>query len=154
MYALCIIDLQEGFDGANSVNLHKPVIREIDLAKKRSYPIRIVEYNGFGDTEPWVMAAIGSYSKVKRIVKKIDDGSGAIRKSTLGATSYRICGINTDACIMKTVAGFLKRGIVVEVVKDGCWSGWDSNRANHPANHQRGILAIKRGGAKIISIGD
>ena len=158
MYALCIIDLQEGFRASNGPNLRHAVTREIELAKRRNYPILVVEYSGFGKTESWVKEAIGSYP-AKYCTKKTDDGSKAILgagilKRHFGAKNYRICGINTDACIEKTVDGLIC-GIdplqqKIEVVKDGCWSVWDLDKKNHPANHQRGIKRVREMGAKII----
>jgi hypothetical protein len=43
MYALCIIDLQECFSGATFSKLINSVTREIDLAKKLSCPILVLE---------------------------------------------------------------------------------------------------------------
>lgn len=149
MYALCIIDLQECFSGATFSKLISSVTREINLAKKLSCPILVLEYYDFGKTESWVKEAIGTYPAKYR-TKKGDNGSRVILRSVCGVDGYRICGINTDACVIKTVCGLIRKGKRVEVVKDGCWSGWDRVEKNHPANHANGIRQIRNLGVKVL----
>ena len=131
-YTLVIIDMQAKFKASKKV--HQRVLQEIELAKQKNAGIIILEYGGHGPTNAELLkAAYSNYTKVFRVAKGQDDGSREIaniiripnnKRRALLSNNLRICGVNTDACVQRTVEALIRHyGIkTVSVIADACWT--------------------------------
>lgn len=121
---LLIIDMQPRFEAANNMTTRMAVLREIAKARALNMPIIVVEFDGSGLSHAEILEAVKDYPKHVRIVKGQDDGSTEIlRACTLASwepVSFTVCGVNTDACVARTVSGLvdLRPTVVINVVKD------------------------------------
>lgn len=124
---LCVIDMQPYFCAAGHLVLIDSVLNEIKLAIKKGDPIFIVEYLECGPTCADILNAVKGYDHLHFIRKKYDDGSKEIvkyiqqynsspRKETTKRkplteaqkSIIRICGVNTWACVARTLKGLAK----------------------------------------------
>jgi len=125
---LVIIDMQQGFWTANAKRTIDNVIKQIKLARLTNEYIIIVEYlphTKYETTRPEIMKAIGNHPYIK-VYKYVDDGS----KSILAACKlhdyptdlFRICGVNTNACVRLTIKGLFKKNRTskIEIVPAAC----------------------------------
>jgi nicotinamidase-related amidase len=130
---LVVVDMQPEFDAANVPDVIVGVTKQILEAKKKRWPIVIVEYlpkDDIGETHGGLLSLLKGYNKKARIGKVDDDGSleivRALRRRKFTEKTLRVCGVNTDCCVAATVLGLLDRiEGEVEVVKDAC--EWDNN---------------------------
>ena len=135
---LVIINMQERF----LRNIRDPwhtiaaIVEEIRLARQDGCPIVLVEYDdeSAGATDPTIKQALIGYETQSCVVRKSnDDGSAQIHHAckTLGyhTAVLRLCGLNVNACVVRTASGLLKLypQSRVEVVKDAC-STYDRRR--------------------------
>lgn len=122
-YTLLIIDMQSNFDAANNPNTILSVLKEIKAAKDNGCGIMIVEYRNdpaiedpkyrlkdqFKDTHSEIMDEIKDYERSAVINKYECNGAFYIKEFLLEADcdfnidSFRVCGVNTDACVASTV---------------------------------------------------
>ena len=127
---LVVVDMQTEFDAANWPEVVVGVTREILEAKRKNWPILILEYRpveNIGYTHFALTKLLKGYSLKARIGKDDDDGSleviRAVRRRGFYNKKFRVCGVNTDCCVAATVMGLINRTeSVVEVVKDACES--------------------------------
>lgn len=125
---LVIIDMQHGFYTANAKRTIDNVIKQVKLARLTNEYIIIVEYlphMQFETTRPEIMKAIGDHAYIK-VYKYMDDGS----KSILDACKlhdyptdlFRICGVNTGACVRDTIIGLSEQNqkSKIEIVPAAC----------------------------------
>lgn len=70
-----------------------------------------------------------------RVFKSEDDGSDVLAPHVSIRDKIYVCGMNTDACVLRTARGLLKRGYWVTVVGDACWSVYaaKSSKSHHDA---------------------
>jgi nicotinamidase-related amidase len=138
-YVLLIIDMQTKFDAAHSDYTQSYCVKEIKKAIKLNAVVIFVEYNNSGDTVKLLTDVVkkAKYDKAFTIVKYDDDGSQVIdkflKKKRFPRTHYRVCGVNTDACVIETVYGLsdmYSKKPLIEVVKKAC---------NSQYCHQEGI---------------
>ncbi|HEX5704861.1 MAG TPA: isochorismatase family protein [Pyrinomonadaceae bacterium] len=148
---LVIIDCQKQFPAVERVIA--PVSREIGRAKKRSEWIMVVTYGGRTVTR--IASQLRGYQKVVKVNKDYDDGSAVIferlfayhwrKKSALGVKHVgrvrhlRVAGVNTSACVMKTVDG-LRRFVRVTVISDACANSANMKSPLSPEIHHKGAL--------------
>ncbi len=125
---LVIIDMQYGFNNANAQRTINNVIKQINLAKKENNYIIIVEYLphiNYKATRPEIMMAIGDHAHIK-VYKYLDDGSqpilDACKLHKYPTDLFRICGVNTNACVKQTIKGLFKRNSIskLEIVPAAC----------------------------------
>ncbi len=136
-YTLVIVDMQPRFHTSQKRATLYAVEREIQRAKELNNPIVVLEYDDYGLTDTRLTDAIGSYRLCRTCVKTDDDGSKEVLEAcdNEGYTTerFRVCGVNTHACVQSTVSGLAKkvRDCIVEVVKAACndspendWAGF------------------------------
>jgi hypothetical protein len=135
-YTLIIIDIQPQFRKSYTKSLFRNCRREIRKAKIANNNIVLVEYSGCGKTSKRLTELVEDYDNVSYVTKEHDDGSYAIVPHLVGKklirNNLRICGINTDACVCRTVRGLRKRlpNSNIVVVENACWSSY---------NHKHGL---------------
>lgn len=131
-YTLVVIDVQPTFKAASRVL--EPVGDEMRAAIRRGLGILLVEYSGQGRT--LVRDVADMYPRCWTIVKH--SGSGA-REVTQALVRHnlpprvRVCGVNTLACVLRTVAELPSP---VEVVEKGCW-------CFTPTSHKLGLQRMR-----------
>ncbi len=138
-YTLIVVDMQAKF----SSSLKRSTMRECKTLVSRAIfddqPIILLEYVGFGTTLPSIYNMIDGYDQVF-IGRKNDDGShevsGIINGFSLPKNNFKVCGVNTDACVLRTVRGLRKRFKTadIEVYEKAC---------NTNYSHEHGMKLIK-----------
>lgn len=131
---LCIIDMQPYFSASQNPLTIEACQLEIIKAIKNGYYIFFVEWEGEGATDNRLTSLTESYSKVHFIFKNQDEGSSVIMRKVydLGIVNskFKVCGVNTDACVKTTVIGLAEYGRAgrpVEVISKACNTDWGTN---------------------------
>lgn len=133
-YTLVVIDMQPLFT-ADSTTINN-VTREVKLARQRQNNIIFLwipyfsafQADLFAGTYPAILKAVQGYdpNNWKETTKLIQDGSREVlqtcAKKHFQSKRFRLCGVNTDMCVLDTVKGLLATPTVeaIEVVKDAC----------------------------------
>ena len=128
---LIVIDCEKSFSAVDQIT--EWVVKEIVRAKKRDEWIMLVTTDSRTVTR--IAKHVRGYGKVLKVRKYYDDGSPIIferlfahywrrsrrlsDKHVGDIRSVRVVGLNTSACVMKTVAG-LRRFVRVTVVSRAC----------------------------------
>mgnify|MGYP000529387737 CR=1 FL=1 len=102
---LVIVDMQQEF-AASALVLHH-VMSEIDLALQNDWAVIILEYYNHSRTYDCILAR-AKKSRRFSVETKFTDGGGrevfaACRKLNLPTQRFRVCGVNTHACVSQTV---------------------------------------------------
>jgi nicotinamidase-related amidase len=144
-YLLLVVDMQASFYTANGERIQKNCIREINKAIKDKAHIVFVEYEHHGPTLSRLTEVVqqAHYRKVHCILKAGDDGSYEIREYLLARhlprLSFRVCGVNTNWCVLSTVAGL--REIIpnsqIKIVADAC-------ACHSTKSHTTGLSCLKK----------
>jgi nicotinamidase-related amidase len=128
-YTLVVVDMQSGFD--TSFGALNGCIREVQQAVIDKAGIIFLEYHGFygdayGFTLPQLKALVDGYSRAYYVPKGADDGSievvEAIEKYRMSKLHIKVCGVNTDACVLATVQGLIQKcdKVYLQVIADAC----------------------------------
>jgi nicotinamidase-related amidase len=114
------------------------VVSEVRKAIRRNEWIMLVEYENEGRILTRITRELKEYKKVRKATKVVDNGAYAILweltisyKETLtrsmGApkpprkiSHIKICGVNTDACVISTVAGLRFLNCKITVLSKAC----------------------------------
>lgn len=130
-YVLLVIDMQTAFRAAKNKKTQKNCILEIKKAMDKEYPIVFLEYEECGKTLPTLLGVLTSsqYNKFYIVKKSSNDGSSKLlnffKKKGLPRTDMRVCGVNTDCCVLETVEGLdakLSKQFKIQVVEKACYS--------------------------------
>ncbi len=140
---LVIVDMQPELPASKEEWLRSAVHDEIMTARSENWGIVILEYmdvnppRTFGDTyQNLVSAAAGNYDQFAMRAKMVLDGServeDACEAKQLPTQRFRVCGVNTHACIQRTVDGLAERfpDSIIEVVGHACNDYNGNNWAN------------------------
>lgn len=129
-YSLLIVDMQKYFNAACDPLTISNCQEEIKKAIKNRAAIIFLEYAGCGKTAPELLNLIQKYDRVYVKTKKDDDGSfeamSIINNYRLAKSTIRVCGVNTDCCVLSTVVGLhaLLPNAKIEVIEKACNSDW------------------------------
>jgi nicotinamidase-related amidase len=121
-----VIDMQPTFAASNDPDVIIGVVKEILEAIREDAPILIVQYLGSGPTHRGLMNLVKKYKKSVKIYKQDNDGGKeivrTIRKHRYSEQHLRVCGVNTDCCVLETVRSLLDllKESKIEVVKNAC----------------------------------
>src|SRR5574339_388350 len=131
MYTLVVVDMQSSFEAANSRRVRENCKREIKRAMDNGAAIIFVEYVGQGPTIPSLVKPTDDYPRTFITRKDDDDGSRevakVIRDNNLPGKRIKVCGVNTDCCVLETVSGLVNRlrSANFEVMADACNSDYN-----------------------------
>jgi hypothetical protein len=126
---LVVIDMQERFLRRLTHRRYRvtdAVACEIEEAKKRGDAIIVLEYQGEGSTIEELSKLLEGYPRTITVSKRQDGGSrevlAASHAKLFGSATFRLCGLNADACVITTALGLRWHSPLsrVEVVKDAC----------------------------------
>lgn len=137
-FTLLVIDMQDYFSASHSERVQRACIREIKRAIREKATIIYVEYEGYGPTIPQLTDVTSSakYRKAYHVIKDDDDGGQEVidflKEKHLPRLKLRVCGVNTDYCVLATTRSLQWRmpGSQITVVGDAC-------NSNH--NHKKGL---------------
>ncbi len=109
MIPLLVIDMQPSFSASDDKELQNNIAYQISLAKRRGAWIFFVEYSDSGKTHKYLTRLTEGYEKVRRVKKHHDDGSKEIKRAfkriRVEPQVLKICGVNTDCCVINTAKG-------------------------------------------------
>lgn len=126
-YTLVVIDMQDIFRSATHMNPLVGVTREVMTAIAKRQYILYVEFDEARTLTP-LLNLVKGYRKFGKVMKRFSDGSGEIikclKRKNFPFKKLRVCGVNSDACVLDTVNGLLKKlpNSKIEVVKNACAS--------------------------------
>lgn len=118
--------MQAVFEAANNTRVISAISEEILHCISEEIPIIFLEYNQSGDTLPQLLSLVRGYPHVFRTTKNQDDGSkevaAVLKKNKLPHKTVRVCGVNADACVERTISGLCRKYPRTEiiVVKNAC----------------------------------
>jgi nicotinamidase-related amidase len=125
----------------NEDKLIKKVSYLISDAKASGDFVLFLEFCFYKKTTHSLKKLVKGYDKTFTIKKQKDDGSKSIirvlKKRNISIDSLRVCGINTEWCVLATANGLLNHSKMhLEIIASGCNSY--SNKG-----HKQGIAAFK-----------
>lgn len=132
-YTLVVVDMQPFYtkDASTIAN----VLREVEAARQGNCNIIFLwvpylsplQEAAFEPTHRAILDVVKDYDKAHwaEVSKLSADGAyqvlNACRYHGFASKRFRVCGVNTDLCVLDTVNGLLERcDAIVEVVKDAC----------------------------------
>lgn len=130
-YTLLIIDMQAHFPASKNGKTIKACTKQIKQAIYNGYPIVFVEFLKCGQTLRCLANLAKDYDRTFTFLK--DKESGAIGFEHIVEhynlpRNIRVCGVNTDQCVLATVRD-LSSGVFciknISVVKDACNTNTD-----------------------------
>lgn len=124
---LVIIDMQPGFPAAQDALTQWFVRQEIECHIEQNLPVLLVEFDSheMGESFESIRTLVESYKHGHIISKSRSDGSAEIlaacSRLQLPSAVFRICGVNSDACVLKTVQGLLSASACrITIPQDAC----------------------------------
>ena len=133
-YTLVVVDMQPDFSASNDPNTRTAVEWEVRKAIKRGLPVVVLEIpyfspideDGLEPTHRSIMNLLSGYKRYQVVQKRWSDGSSHVISSCedhmYGQQRFRVCGVNTDECVLQTVLGLARRLPMskIKVVKNAC----------------------------------
>lgn len=108
---LLVVDMQDAFKASR--NVLDGVEAEVKKAVRNKEWIIFLEYFGDGPTHYRLKKAVKGYKRKSFVKKDADDGSWRLIRRMdrlqLFPPRIRVCGVNTNACVKKTVFGIAAR---------------------------------------------
>ena len=145
-YALCIIDLQSDFSSSISYKVITSVRKEINKAINRGNDILTVLYRQAGNLIPEIEELVKSYDKNQYVWKSTDSGANEVYNALFSPQNIKVCGVNTDACVLRTVTDLSKiyfrdrryNDKHIRILEHACWS------VTGEAGHMKGINLMRK----------
>jgi len=124
---LVIIDMQTGkggFGPARCEVTQFEIVKQINLARKKGWEIVVVEMCWCGPTTEFIRSALVGYY-YETVTKVIDSGGAEVLEVNSNGDIYRLVGVNTYACVMRTGIDLANAGKSVEIWFPACndWKG-------------------------------
>lgn len=137
-YILLVIDIQHTFRASHKKSLRENCKKEIKRAIRNKANIIFVEYKNYGSTIPSIKKMVTSvkYDKSHLVIKESDDGSQELlcffKHAKLRTNHIKVCGVNTDACVLSTVKSLAKRlkRSKLEILSKACNSTYNDYHLN------------------------
>ncbi len=84
-------------------------------------------------------------SHSRQFFKGKDDGSDVLEANLDAGHKILVVGMNTDACVLRTARGLLRKGFNVAVIGDACWTAYaaKSTQPHHDALHRLRKMGIE-----------
>lgn len=123
-YILVIIDMQECFTEARHQPTVNCILNLIDEAKNNQAYIFVVKIINQGEIISEINEKIKECNFVANISCTDEDKSkyilNEIKKLSLSTKYIKLCGVNTDQCVLYTVASLSKTTYHINVISEGC----------------------------------
>lgn len=135
---LVVIDMQPGYPAALDAVTQWFVKQEIQKQLEQNLPVILVEFDAheMGETLQPLRDLLAGYKRLKVVSKSQNDGSKEVIAacrilSGNNSFSLRVCGVNSDACVLETVQGLSEKlpltSIVVPQDACNCLTGKDND---------------------------
>ena len=85
--------------------------------------------------------------KTRVLFKNQDDGSQKLAGFIAQDTHIYLCGMNTDACVLRTARGLRSKRRTVTVVGDACWTVY-ANKSLTP--HHQALNSLRKSGIPVV----
>jgi nicotinamidase-related amidase len=129
---LVIIDMQPRFYTSAKLSTQQAIIKQIKEAKKNDTPVVLLEYAYEGDTLSNIRRSLGKHPYYT--LKKHRDSGASVLVPLLeklrkrGKFILKLCGVNTGACVYRTVKDLTEVSLVkeIQIIWKGCNDPWDS----------------------------
>ena len=123
-YVLCIIDMQP-IEFSNSNLIIENVLELVREAIINKAFIVIAQFKGSGETHINIRNEIQTYPYKKSVWHNKNDKSKPIQEVLNSVNVFvrqiRICGVNTEYCVLETVHGLAKKfHIPIKVIEKAC----------------------------------
>ena len=141
MYTLVVIDMQAIFRASTDKNTVAHCKREIKQAMSKGAAILYVEYAGYDKTLPVLTNLTKNYQRKFSVIKHNNGGGKEVKatilKHRLPKTRIKVCGVNTDYCVLETVRGLTEKlkSAQVQLLSKAC---------NSTSNHEYGLEQLAR----------
>lgn len=125
-YTLVVVDMQEEFTAARDTNTIIECEELILEAISDHATIVFLEFTGCGRTMDSLYELVDNHYNVFFLRKSGCDGSNHIMRNNkafeLQEIHFKVCGVNTDACVQDTVLGLSSKypEAVIEVISSAC----------------------------------
>lgn len=146
---LVLIDMQPHFVASQNLQTIDACREQIRYAIDNKWYIFFVQWIGEGNTDHRLTSVTKGYKFTNLIFKDQNDGAveimNSVREIGIVNPKFRVCGVNTDACVLQTVnglAGYGKRGKKVEVVARACHSDYDHAEGIRKMNNVLNVTVI------------
>lgn len=140
-YTLVVVDMQPDFPASNDPKTLSAVEREVRKAIKRGFGVVVLEVpyfspldeEGLKPTHRSILKLLDGYSRYRVTQKRWSDGSCQVVRMCedykFANKRFRVCGVNTDACVLETVLGLAQRlpESKIKVIKDACNTAFNQN---------------------------
>jgi nicotinamidase-related amidase len=135
------------------------VVSEVRKAIRRNEWIMLVEYRNEGKTLRRVTKELKGYMKVRSVKKDFDCGAYSILWGLTFSTNnlnglrtprkrishIKICGVNTNCCIIETVKGLQYLNSKITVLSKACANVFDFlDDTDNQREHKRALSTMKR----------
>lgn len=129
--ALIVVDMQECFEAANDKETILNVIKAVKEAREKELYIFLLEYSNREGTLTEITDHLIGYDKCYHVSKDSDDGSEelmesieyikVIEKKEVDIDEFIVCGVNTCACVARTVSGIIEKcDKIITLLGDAC----------------------------------
>ena len=136
-YTLVIVDMQPGFPASNQVTTIRACEQLILESVRLGYPIVVLEFEPtsmLGTTHGQLMRKLegGRYNKYVVETKRADNGAPEVLRACqsrgFATRTFRVCGVNTHACVQATVTGLASAepSAIIQVIQEACNDGGGS----------------------------
>lgn len=138
-YTLVVIDMQEQFTAY--LKAKAGTVSAINQAMQDKAGIVLVEFTGFGPTIKELTKLVDGYARVTTVQKNSPGGGmqvmRAIKDNKFPASVLKICGVNTDQCVLSTVTDLVRLSPKsrMHVIEKAC---------NTDGYHENGINSMKK----------
>jgi len=149
-YSLIVVDLQKEFTAANNISTINACQNLLIQAMEDNATIIFLEFIGCGRTMETIYDLVDNYYNIYVLKKPSCDGSSYIKKLTasfeIPTMHFKVCGVNTDACVLDTVLGLSHSypDAVVEVIESACNSDLDHNKAISIMEKKSNVVVTNR----------
>ncbi|HEY9870731.1 MAG TPA: isochorismatase family protein [Candidatus Obscuribacterales bacterium] len=140
-YTLVVVDMQPDFPASKDPATLAAVQREVKRAMHFHCPVVLLEVpyfspldeEGYKPTHRSIMQLLSGYDRYQVVQKIFSDGSlnviNTCEWKKYGTKRFRVCGVNTDLCVLETVLGLARRlpESTIKVVQDACNTSYDKN---------------------------
>ena len=142
---LLVIDMQPDFQAAQLKRVQKNIKREIQKAMELQQLIIYAEYLKGGPTFRYLTDLTDGYTRKLVLIKEEDSAHKALQtmKEELDLQKFsniRVCGVNTDACVYRTVRDLCAENILTEgvtLVEKAC-------NGKKEGDHNIGLLLLQQ----------
>lgn len=160
---LVVVDMQKEYPASELVV--NQVVKEVRKARRKGEWIMLVEYDESGRTMYRITRELKGYNKVKKVTKVVDNGAYAILwgltipyKATLSSwkslnkptpprriSHIKVCGVNTNACVISTVEGLRYLDCKITVLSKACANIFDGkSKEYNQVAHEHALKTMKK----------